>query len=197
MKRKPSCKGNGQSYEPNFLFLLRRRVRRPPQTGLQQSDWANCVGLSVYFLLTHTPLVLCHCLAFSRHFRMANSSPVMPSSASLSQRFFPPGGSSPPGCLETQHATPVSLPAVYTQCFPAVDTGLPQGPSGTNMSVMPPAPAGVSFIIQIGLTRESVLLPQTADITYVKQIACSIVDQKVSSKYAIFFIHNLTFTRPF
>lgn len=128
---------------------------------------------------------------------MANSSPVMPSSASLSQNFFPPGGSSPPGCLETQHATPVSLPAVYTQCFPAVDTGLPQGPGGTNMSVMPPAPAGVSFIIQIGLTRESVLLPQTADITYVKQIACSIVDQKVSSKYAIlvyFFTHNTTFT---
>uniref|UniRef100_A0A671KTP5 Serine/threonine-protein kinase n=1 Tax=Sinocyclocheilus anshuiensis TaxID=1608454 RepID=A0A671KTP5_9TELE len=38
--------------------------------------------------------------------------------------------------------------------------------------------AGVSFMIQIGLTRESVLLPQIADLAYVKQISCSIVDQK-------------------
>ncbi|MCJ8739745.1 hypothetical protein PDJAM_G00050690 [Pangasius djambal] len=108
---------------------------------------------------------------------MANSSPVMPS-APLSQVFFPPGGSSPPGSVDTQHATPVSLTAVYTPGSPAVETGLSQGPSGTNMSVMPPPSTGVSFIIQIGLTRESVLLPQTADVTYVKQIACSIVDQK-------------------
>ncbi|KAF4085849.1 hypothetical protein AMELA_G00099760 [Ameiurus melas] len=108
---------------------------------------------------------------------MANSSPVM-SSAPLSQVFFPTGGSSPPGSVVTQHATPVSLPAVSTPGFPAVETGLSQGPSGTNMSVIPPPTAGVSFIIQIGLTRESVLLPQTADLTYVKQIACSIVDQK-------------------
>ncbi|XP_026996681.1 serine/threonine-protein kinase D2 [Tachysurus fulvidraco] len=108
---------------------------------------------------------------------MANSSPVMPSAA-LSPEFFPSSGSSPPGSVDTQHATPVSLPAVYTLGFPAVETVLSQGPSGTNMSVIPPPPAGVSFIIQIGLTRESVLLPQTADITYVKQIACSIVDQK-------------------
>uniref|UniRef100_A0AAX7V0Q1 Serine/threonine-protein kinase n=1 Tax=Astatotilapia calliptera TaxID=8154 RepID=A0AAX7V0Q1_ASTCA len=38
--------------------------------------------------------------------------------------------------------------------------------------------AGVSFIIQIGLTRESVLMPQAADLAYVKQMACSIVDTK-------------------
>lgn len=115
---------------------------------------------------------------------MANSSPVM-SSAPLSQVFFPTGGSSPPGSVVTLHATPVSLPAVSTPGFPPVETGLSQGPSGTNMSVIPPPTAGVSFIIQIGLTRESVLLPQTADLTYVKQIACSIVDQKVSSKYMV------------
>uniref|UniRef100_A0A8C7L0D4 protein kinase C n=1 Tax=Oncorhynchus kisutch TaxID=8019 RepID=A0A8C7L0D4_ONCKI len=42
----------------------------------------------------------------------------------------------------------------------------------------PSPPIGVSFILQIGLTRESVLLPQTADLAYVKQIACSIVDIK-------------------
>uniref|UniRef100_A0A9J7Z556 Serine/threonine-protein kinase n=2 Tax=Cyprinus carpio TaxID=7962 RepID=A0A9J7Z556_CYPCA len=52
---------------------------------------------------------------------------------------------------------------------PGGASGLPHGP---------PAPAGVSFMIQIGLTRESVLLPQTADLAYVKQISCSIVDQK-------------------
>ncbi|KAK6470620.1 serine/threonine-protein kinase D2-like [Huso huso] len=47
--------------------------------------------------------------------------------------------------------------------------------------LMPPSistPAGVSFIIQIGLTRESVLLPLSADLAHVKQLACSIVDQK-------------------
>uniref|UniRef100_A0A8C9TGZ3 Serine/threonine-protein kinase n=1 Tax=Scleropages formosus TaxID=113540 RepID=A0A8C9TGZ3_SCLFO len=42
----------------------------------------------------------------------------------------------------------------------------------------PSSLSGVSFNIQIGLTRESVLLPQSADLAYVKQIACSIVDQK-------------------
>lgn len=116
-------------------------------------------------------------------------------SAPISQVFFPPGSSSPPGSMETQHAAPVSLPPVYAPGFPAVETGLSQGPSGTNVSVMPPPPAGVSFIIQIGLTRESVFLPQTADITYVKQIACSIVDQKVSSKYIIpiYFIDYTNF----
>uniref|UniRef100_A0A4W4F603 Serine/threonine-protein kinase n=1 Tax=Electrophorus electricus TaxID=8005 RepID=A0A4W4F603_ELEEL len=63
--------------------------------------------------------------------------------------------------------------------FPSMDTGVSQGSSGaSNMSLMPSTPAGVSFIIQIGLTRESVLLPVTADLAYVKQIACSIVDQK-------------------
>uniref|UniRef100_A0A8C2ZS77 protein kinase C n=1 Tax=Cyclopterus lumpus TaxID=8103 RepID=A0A8C2ZS77_CYCLU len=53
-----------------------------------------------------------------------------------------------------QHGTPISVPPV------------------------PPPPPGVSFIIQIGLTRESVLMPQSADLAYVKQIACSIVDTK-------------------
>ncbi|XP_036603565.1 serine/threonine-protein kinase D2 isoform X2 [Trichosurus vulpecula] len=41
-----------------------------------------------------------------------------------------------------------------------------------------PAPGGVSFHIQIGLTREFVLLPAAADLAHVKQLACSIVDQK-------------------
>ncbi|XP_068945192.1 serine/threonine-protein kinase D2 [Petaurus breviceps papuanus] len=44
--------------------------------------------------------------------------------------------------------------------------------------VLAPAPGGVSFHIQIGLTREFVLLPAAADLAHVKQLACSIVDQK-------------------
>uniref|UniRef100_A0A7N9AL25 Serine/threonine-protein kinase n=1 Tax=Mastacembelus armatus TaxID=205130 RepID=A0A7N9AL25_9TELE len=51
-------------------------------------------------------------------------------------------------------------------------------PPGGSSPPVPPTPTGVSFIIQIGLTRESVLMPQSADMAYVKQIACSIVDTK-------------------
>uniref|UniRef100_A0A7N9ATL0 Serine/threonine-protein kinase n=1 Tax=Mastacembelus armatus TaxID=205130 RepID=A0A7N9ATL0_9TELE len=51
-------------------------------------------------------------------------------------------------------------------------------PGLSAQGVLPPTPTGVSFIIQIGLTRESVLMPQSADMAYVKQIACSIVDTK-------------------
>uniref|UniRef100_A0A8C1FIN0 Serine/threonine-protein kinase n=2 Tax=Cyprinus carpio TaxID=7962 RepID=A0A8C1FIN0_CYPCA len=60
-----------------------------------------------------------------------------------------------------------------------LDMGVAPGPGGASgITSGPPAPAGVSFMIQIGLTRESVLLPQTADLAYIKQISCSIVDQK-------------------
>ncbi|XP_043536803.1 serine/threonine-protein kinase D1 isoform X2 [Chiloscyllium plagiosum] len=47
-------------------------------------------------------------------------------------------------------------------------------------SPCPPGCVGTSFIIQIGLTRESVLLPTSGDSTLarVKELACSIVDQK-------------------
>lgn len=77
--------------------------------------------------------------------------------------------------------TPVSVHTCQTPGFPTVDMVVAPGPGGASgMPSGPPAPAGVSFIIQIGLTRESVLLPQTADLAYIKQIACSIVDQKVS-----------------
>ncbi|KAI2591885.1 PRKD2 isoform 14, partial [Pan troglodytes] len=38
--------------------------------------------------------------------------------------------------------------------------------------------SGVSFHIQIGLTREFVLLPAASELAHVKQLACSIVDQK-------------------
>uniref|UniRef100_A0A673W4Z1 Serine/threonine-protein kinase n=1 Tax=Salmo trutta TaxID=8032 RepID=A0A673W4Z1_SALTR len=73
----------------------------------------------------------------------------------------------------------MAVPPTSTQGgFPPVDLGAGQGPGGAAISHVPPIPAGVSFILQIGLTRESVLLPQTADLAYVKQIACSIVDIK-------------------
>ncbi|KAK1150798.1 serine/threonine-protein kinase D2-like [Acipenser oxyrinchus oxyrinchus] len=68
----------------------------------------------------------------------------------------PHGGSVGPGCL-------------------GADFG---AGSGGLMSPSSSTPAGVSFIIQIGLTRESVLLPLSADLAHVKQLACSIVDQK-------------------
>ncbi|KAI4815191.1 hypothetical protein KUCAC02_005347, partial [Chaenocephalus aceratus] len=81
---------------------------------------------------------------------MANASPCM-SSGAMDQVFFPPGGSSPPGSAI---------------------------PGGAVIPPLPPTLAGVSFIIQIGLTRESVLMPQSSDLAYVKQMACSIVDTK-------------------
>ncbi|XP_044058545.1 serine/threonine-protein kinase D2 isoform X2 [Siniperca chuatsi] len=109
---------------------------------------------------------------------MANASPCMPSGA-MAQVFFPPGGSSPPGSGVMQQGTPISMPSMPTQGgFPVMDLIPGQGHGGVVMPSLPPTPAGVSFIIQIGLTRESVLMPQTADLAYVKQIACSIVDTK-------------------
>ncbi|KAM9035340.1 serine/threonine-protein kinase D2 [Sarcophilus harrisii] len=79
---------------------------------------------------------------------------------------------------------------------PSPPAGLPQSPgppppahAGAELSPPPPPPpqpllllapgsGGVSFHIQIGLTREFVLLPAAADLAHVKQLACSIVDQK-------------------
>ncbi|XP_015232752.1 serine/threonine-protein kinase D2 isoform X2 [Cyprinodon tularosa] len=108
---------------------------------------------------------------------MANASPCMPSGA-MSQVFFPPIGASPPGSAVMQQGTPISMPSMPPQTpFPVMDLTAGHIPGGM-MPSMVPTPAGVSFIIQIGLTRESVLLPQTADLAYVKQIACSIVDTK-------------------
>ncbi|XP_072248546.1 serine/threonine-protein kinase D2 isoform X1 [Leuresthes tenuis] len=109
---------------------------------------------------------------------MANASPCMPSGA-MAQVFFPPGGPSPPGSAMMQHGTPISTPSMPSQGgFPVMDLTPVQCPGAAVMPSLPPTPAGVSFIIQIGLTRESVLLPQSADLAYVKQIACSIVDTK-------------------
>ena len=114
---------------------------------------------------------------------MANASPCMPSGA-MAQVFFPPGGSSPPGSAVIQQ-TPISMPSVPAQGgFPVMDLTPGQGPGGAGVPSVPPTPSGVSFIIQIGLTRESVLMPQTADLAYVKQIACSIVDTKVGNVWA-------------
>ncbi|XP_020834129.1 serine/threonine-protein kinase D2 [Phascolarctos cinereus] len=48
----------------------------------------------------------------------------------------------------------------------------------TPLLVLAPGSGGVSFHIQIGLTREFVLLPAASDLAHVKQLACSIVDQK-------------------
>ncbi|KAI1903874.1 hypothetical protein AGOR_G00031710 [Albula goreensis] len=74
---------------------------------------------------------------------------------------FPPGVPSSPGSMAGSWGAPICV------------AGLSPGPGG-------PSSAGVSFTIQIGLTRESALLPQSSDLPYVKQLACSIVDQKFS-----------------
>ncbi|KAM9443261.1 serine/threonine-protein kinase D2-like [Salvelinus alpinus] len=117
---------------------------------------------------------------------MANASPCM-SSGPLSQVFFHTGGPSPPGSVVMQQGTPMAVPPTPTHGgLPPVDLGAGLGPGGVANSYVPPTPAGVSFIIQIGLTRESVLLPQTADLAYVKQVACSIVDIKVLLSITLF-----------
>lgn len=115
---------------------------------------------------------------------MANASPCMPSGA-MSQVFFPPGGPSPPGSTVMQQGIPISVPSMAAQAgFAMMDvTTTVQGPGGAAMPSLPLPPAGISFMIQIGLTRESVLMPQNADLAYVKQIACSIVDTKVGSVF--------------
>ncbi|XP_061536917.1 serine/threonine-protein kinase D2 isoform X2 [Phycodurus eques] len=105
---------------------------------------------------------------------MANASPCMPPTGQI---FFPPGVSTLHGPAA---ATPVPVASVSPQgCFNVMDLNHGLGPSGgATVTSVPPTAAGVSFSIQIGLTRESVLMPQSADLAYVKQIACSIVDTK-------------------
>ncbi|XP_035765669.1 serine/threonine-protein kinase D2 isoform X2 [Neolamprologus brichardi] len=117
---------------------------------------------------------------------MANASPCMPSGAAMAQVFFPPGGTLPPSSALMQQGTPIAMHSLPTPGgFPVMElTPGHGGGAGAVMPVipvmptMPQTPAGVSFIIQIGLTRESVLMPQAADLAYVKQMACSIVDTK-------------------
>ncbi|CAL8332018.1 unnamed protein product [Boreogadus saida] len=113
---------------------------------------------------------------------MANVSPCL-SPGPAAQVFFPPRGPSPLGSEVMQQGVPMSVPSTPTAGgLPPMDLGLVMGagpgPGGATMPPGPLVPAGVSFIIQIGLTRESVLLPQAADLAYVKQVACSIVDTK-------------------
>uniref|UniRef100_A0A8C6M6G3 protein kinase C n=1 Tax=Nothobranchius furzeri TaxID=105023 RepID=A0A8C6M6G3_NOTFU len=97
----------------------------------------------------------------------------------MSQVIFPHGGVSSPDPATMPQESPLSMPPISPHGgFPMIDLALGQCPGGTVVPSMTPTPAGVSFIIQIGLTRESVLLPQAADLAYIKQIACSIVDTK-------------------
>ncbi|XP_053728172.1 serine/threonine-protein kinase D2 isoform X2 [Synchiropus splendidus] len=109
---------------------------------------------------------------------MANASPCM-SAGSMVPVFFPTGADSLSIGTFMQPGTANTMPAMSAQTgFPVMDFGLMQAAGGTVVPSLPPTPSGVSFMIQIGLTRESVLMPQTADLAYVKQMACSIVDTK-------------------
>ncbi|XP_028921040.1 serine/threonine-protein kinase D2 [Ornithorhynchus anatinus] len=63
--------------------------------------------------------------------------------------------------------------------LPLSPAALPSSPAPGPLLAPAPAPGpGVSFHIQIGLTREVVLLPAASELAHVKQLACSIVDQK-------------------
>ena len=151
----------------------------PP--SLLHRDSLNDCGFSENSWLHLGRVFVTVCMLIESGVWMANASPCMPSGA-MAQVFFPPGGSSPPGSAVMQQGTPISMPSMPAQGgFPVMDLSLGQGPGGAVMPSLPPTPAGVSFIIQIGLTRESVLMPQSADLAYVKQIACSIVDTKVGN----------------
>ncbi|XP_077579474.1 serine/threonine-protein kinase D2 isoform X2 [Stigmatopora nigra] len=106
------------------------------------------------------------------------ASPCMPSGPP-GQMFFPPGASALHSSA-TMSPFPVASLAPQS-AFHVMDANHGPGSSGGVSSVpslVTPAPAGVSFSIQIGLTRESVLMLHSADLAYVKQIACSIVDTK-------------------
>ncbi|XP_048836613.1 serine/threonine-protein kinase D2 [Brienomyrus brachyistius] len=107
---------------------------------------------------------------------MAHASSCMPSGP-LSP-FFAPGSPSSSGSMVVQPGTPVAMTPTANQLGLLTDFGSSPGAGGGAALPVPSTPTGVSFIIQIGLTRESVLLPHSADLAYVKQIACSIVDQK-------------------
>ncbi|XP_077467360.1 serine/threonine-protein kinase D2 [Stigmatopora argus] len=106
------------------------------------------------------------------------ASPCMPSGPP-GQMFFPPGASALHGSAAV---SPFPVASVAPQGgFHVMDANHGPGSSGGASSVpslVTPAPPGVSFSIQIGLTRESVLMLHSADLAYVKQIACSIVDTK-------------------
>ncbi|KAG5837401.1 hypothetical protein ANANG_G00238870 [Anguilla anguilla] len=97
---------------------------------------------------------------------------------------LPPGTPLAPGVCDSPARDPRrhALRCRHLQPAPARNPNhgprLRPGTRGAAAQPTPPAPTGVSFIIQIGLSRESVFLPQTADLAYIKQIACSIVDQK-------------------
>ncbi|XP_056652243.1 serine/threonine-protein kinase D2 isoform X1 [Monodelphis domestica] len=86
-------------------------------------------------------------------------------------------------------AAPVGLPLspgpgspppahVGPELPPPLQQPQPQPPPPPLLQPVPGPPGGVSFHIQIGLTREFVLLPAASELAHVKQLACSIVDQK-------------------
>ncbi len=139
------------------------------------SEWLLvCVG---EFAASRYPVLSLDCLWL---FSMANVSPFM-SPGHMSQVFFPRGVHLHLGqwwCSRGHQSLSITL---KPQGFLQWTWGLPWVPAGHLDDVWASGTSRVSFMIQIGLSRESVLLPQTADLAYVKQISCSIVDQKVST----------------
>ncbi|KAG8515290.1 Serine/threonine-protein kinase D2 [Galemys pyrenaicus] len=79
--------------------------------------------------------------------------------------------------MATTPTHPVGLPGSPGPGSPPPIAGFELQSQPLLPQVPVPGP-GVSFHIQIGLTREFVLLPTASELAHVKQLACSIVDQK-------------------
>lgn len=98
--------------------------------------------------------------------------------------------------------SPLTLPKPFVhsqhQTAPPTPSPSPSPPvplcvrlSNGNHSVPSPTSSlhGVSFLLQIGLTREMVTLePHDLSLSSVKDLVCSIVDQKVITFQGYFFI---------
>lgn len=98
-------------------------------------------------------------------------------------------------------SSPPSLPRAFLHSVHLHHPSLPSTPSGpiytrlSNGSHNAPSPTnsrssfhGVSFLLQIGLTRETVNLEASdLSLSAVKDLVCSIVDQKVGTSSFILY----------
>uniref|UniRef100_A0A3B5KT30 Serine/threonine-protein kinase D1-3-like ubiquitin-like domain-containing protein n=1 Tax=Xiphophorus couchianus TaxID=32473 RepID=A0A3B5KT30_9TELE len=83
----------------------------------------------------------------------------------------------PPSCPAQNQAPPTPSPSPPAAVCGRLSDGSQTGPSPTNSRG---SLQGVSFLLQIGLTRETVTLdPGDVSLLAVRELVCSIVDQKV------------------
>ncbi|PWA28265.1 hypothetical protein CCH79_00019702 [Gambusia affinis] len=85
--------------------------------------------------------------------------------------------SPPPSCPAQNQAPPTPSPSPPAAVCGRLSDGSQTGPSPTNSRG---SLQGVSFLLQIGLTRETVTLdPGDMSLLAVRELVCSIVDQKI------------------